>query len=131
MSILGTNNELRAKELAEKYRLWQHELISYNVIKENIKKELIVLMKLENIDKVDKVRLVQKPQFEPIEIKDIYELVNDKSLVDSVVVSIDFESTKRNLKIKTGWNDKMIEQFLERLLETSKTMIDELEVKEK
>lgn len=133
MGITSTSNQARIEELARKFKYWQKELNEYNIIFSNIKKELIALMKLEKIDKVESesVKLVEESLLEQLQISEVLKCFNSNEIADYVVVSVNLNKTRNNLKIKLGFNDDLIDKVIERLKEKTTLKTHELVVGER
>lgn len=126
--VLSGSNLARGEKLAKNYRMIVNILRENENIKNNIKNELFNIMHIEEVTKISKVKLVSTKKLESMEMKDIAMCFNDDSLLDFLVVTVDIESTKQNLKLKLNKNDDFVNKVLALLEKKAKITIPELEV---
>lgn len=96
----------------------QKTLINYN---KNIKNAIIDKMRFLGIDKLNKVKLVEKPILKEITISQLKEVISEK-LLDNVCVTVDLEATRNSLIVNCGMSNIVVEEILNNIkrIETNK-----------
>jgi len=112
----------RGIELTEKYKhLLEQEIINNN-LKTIIKTELIEILQLANENKINGCKLVEKSTIDKVSINNVKKLFNEnygvldgetkeRTLVDSVVVTIDTDKTLENLRYLNGLQEPLIRKI--------------------
>lgn len=121
-TVLDNSNLERAKQLAKNIITLRKEQISYNNMMTNWENELKGLMLHYDLDRVENLKIVKRKQHTNKSIKELKEIFNDPNLIDNLVVRIDFDETRENLRLNL-WNKNLVDQYLNNIQE-----LDQIEV---
>lgn len=130
--VMSEKLKEQLKEEIRKYKLYDTDLKRYQNLYQNYrdstKQNVINIMDMLGIDKMDGVKITRKKVMPSIDVKKLKECFNDESMADLIVVNVDIEKSIENIMLKNGYNRHIAKGILELLLELNEYQIDELEI---
>ena len=118
---LEKNYILAKKDLENNYTV----LRSYH---NSIKSDIIDRMLVSDLDEITYHKLVNKPILKEITIKELSNVVS-KGILKHIMVSVDIEATRQNLKSSLKLSDVVIDPIIEAIKRVETTEILDLEEK--
>ena len=82
-----------------------HYIKAYSDSKKQLEASIMAKMNANGFSELGKVKIIQEPYFENIEIGKLLGLFVNEELAKSIVVTVDLQATKRNLMERYGFSE--------------------------